>query len=59
MPWRVPYLKFSWMSDTQLRYATIVDGDMIYIWATRDDGKVTDSDAELLWQVVDSVKFPN
>lgn len=55
----VPYLKFSWMNDTQLRYATIVGGDMIYIWATRDDGKVTDDDAALLLQVVESVKFPD
>ena len=55
----VPYLKFSWMNDTQLRYATIVGGDMIYIWATRDDGKVTDDDAALLLQVVESVVFPD
>ena len=54
----VPYLKFSWMNDTQLRYATIVCGDMIYIWATRDDGKVSDADAALLLQVIESVKYP-
>ena len=46
------------MNDTQLRYATIVGGDMIYIWATRDDGKVSDADAALLLQVVESVKYP-
>lgn len=32
---------------------------MIYIWATRDDGKVTDDDAALLLQVVESVVFPD
>ena len=55
----VPYLKFSWMNDSELRYATIIDGDMIYILATRDDGKVSDGDAALLLQVIESIKYPD
>jgi len=55
----VPYLKFSWMNGSQLRYATIIGGDMIYIWAARDSGRVTDEDAALLLQVVESVKYPD
>lgn len=54
----VPYLKFNWMNGTQLRYATIVNGDMIYIWATRDDGNINAEDAALLLDVVESVMYP-
>lgn len=54
----VPYLKFNWMNGTQLRYVTIVNGDMIYIWATRDDGNINAEDAALLLDVVESVMYP-
>lgn len=55
----VPYLKFMWMDGSELRYATIVNSDMIYIWATRDNDTVTDDDSALLLQVVESIKYPN
>ncbi len=55
----VPYLKFTWMDKSELRYATIINGDMIYIWATRDNSMVTADDTALLLQVVESVAYPN
>lgn len=55
----VPYLKFAWMDGSELRYATIINSDMIYIWATRDNGMVTADDTELLLQVVESIAYPN
>lgn len=55
----VPYLKFTWMNGSELRYATIIDGDMIYIWATRDNGMVTVGDKAILLQVVESVAYPD
>lgn len=55
----VPYLKFRWMNNSQLRYATIVNGDMIYIWASHKDSGIVDADAELLLQVVKSIQYPD
>ena len=55
----VPYLIFRWMNGAELRYATIVAGDMIYIWAERDNGTITDDDAALLLHVVESIRYPS
>ena len=55
----VPYLKFSWLNGSELRYATIINGDMIYIWVNHDAGEVSDDEAALLLEVVKSVKYPD
>lgn len=55
----VPYLKFRWMNNSQLRYATIINGDMIYIWASHKDSGIVDADAEMLLQVVKSIQYPD
>lgn len=55
----VPYLKFSWMNGTELRYATVINEDMIYIWVSRRNGKVTEEDAALLREVVESIRYPD
>ena len=54
----VPYLKFDFMGGTQKRYATIVNEDMIYIWAECDSGTVTEKDAAILLEIVESIKYP-
>lgn len=54
----VPYLKFDWQNGAQQRYATIVNGDMIYIWAERGEGEFTEEELLLLRQVVESISYP-
>ena len=55
----VPYLKFDWQGGAQQRYATIVNGDMIYIWAERGEGEFTEEELLLLRQVVESIRYPS
>ena len=43
----------------QLRYATIVDEAMIYIFYESAEGPVTDEERQILQQIVDTVRFYN
>lgn len=54
----VPYLKFNWAYGSELRYVTFVNDDIIYFWASRKNGTISDADAVLLRQVVETAIFP-
>ena len=52
----IPYLKFNWKDEQ--RYATILDGDMIYIWGKRANGSLSNEEQALLRHVVESIVYP-
>lgn len=53
----IPYYKFYWNGGSELRYATIVNGDMIYYFASKTSGKLDASEEELLFQVIESAEY--
>ncbi len=51
----VDYIVFEALNS--LRYATIIDGRMIYIYIHMDHGSVTDSERELLRSIIDRIDW--
>lgn len=53
----VPYFKFYWNSGTELRYATIVNSDMIYYYVKNDKEVLSEEEENALLQLVESVIY--
>ena len=45
------------MMGNEIRYATVIDGAMIYVFYHLEDGDITDQDRQMMRDIVDTVHF--